>query len=533
MKTMLLSNVNMRPLVAFLRPWETTCGEFNSILLDLSDPASPAGSSEFGQILCLCDTDAMMGGALYGQGEPEQCEAFLNALESFSNKHSGKLVIANTFYLRAARWLNFADLLHPLSLRATEARLNERLIAIARANPNLLLLDTELLFRRYGENALLSDAFWYFGRIRYTNQMFRSMATMVRQAVDAYANRAKKVLILDLDNTLWGGILGEAGPLGIALSEDGAGRCYRDFQRAIKAVQRSGVLLGICSKNDPAEVDDVFDRNSMMVLNREDFACIRANWEPKPDNILNIADTLNLGVDSFLFIDDSPVEREFVRTAMPDVVVPEFPASIENLVAWFLGDVVPAWLGKYELTAEDQNKTAQYRVSEERRKLFSSLDLDGFLRDLRIETVFLLDPKEHLSRIAQLTQKTNQFNLTTRRYRIPEINRFLDSSDYGVVVLDYKDRFGAEGIVGLAILNYAEQRIDTLLMSCRIIGRKVEDRILSKVCDLFEARDCPRISAEFIPTGKNQQVAAFYDTHGFTLLSEDPDGRKLYERIVA
>jgi len=533
MRTMLLSNMNMQPLIAFLSPWEVTCGEFNSILLDISDPASPAGSSEFSQILCLYDSDAMMGDALYGQGKPEQCEAFLAALESFCNAHSEKVVIANTFCLGSARWLSFADLLHPLSLRAVEATLNERLIAIARANPNLLLVDTELLFRRYGEDTLLSDAFWYLGRIRYSNQMFRSMATLIHQAVDAYANRGRKVLILDLDNTLWGGILGEAGPLGIMLSEDGAGRCYRDFQRAIKAVQRAGILLAICSKNNPEDLDEVFDRNSMMVLHREDFACIRANWEPKPDNILNIAETLNLGVDSFLFIDDSPVERELVRTTVPGVVVPEFPARIEKLPAWFLRDVVPAWIGKYTLTTEDQNKTGQYRVNEERRQLSSSLDLDSFLRDLKIETVLHVDPVQQITRIAQMTQKSNQFNLTTRRYGVPEIQRFLDSPDHAVVLLEYKDRFGSEGAVGLAILDYAEPRIDTLLMSCRVIGRKVEDQILGKVCDLFQARGCPRITAEFTPTGKNRQVAAFYDSHGFTLISEEPDGRRIYERIIA
>ncbi len=310
-------------------------------------------------------------------------------------------------------------MLHPLSLRAAEARLNERLIAIARANPNLLLVDIELLFRRYGEDTLLSDSFWYLGRIRYSNQMFRSMAAVIHQLADAYANRSRKVLVLDLDNTLWGGIVGEAGPLGITLSEDGEGRCYRDFQRALKAVQRTGVLLAICSKNNPGDLDEVFDRNSMMVLRREDFACIRANWESKPQNIVNIAETLNLGVDSFLFIDDNPVERELVRTAVPGIVVPEFPARIENLLAWFLREIVPAWLGKYTLTDEDQNKTSQYRVNEERQQLSRSLDLNAFLRDLQIECVLHVDPAEQINRIVQMTQKTNQFNLTTRRYEIP------------------------------------------------------------------------------------------------------------------
>ncbi len=532
MQTLLLSNINMQPLIAFLRPWDVICGEFNSLLIDLSNPASIAGSSEFSRILCLYDSDMMMGDSLYGEGAPEQCEAFLTVLESFCTAHPDKVVVVNTFCFGTGRWLNFADLLHKQSLRAVEGRLNDRLVGIARTNANLLLVDTELLFRRHGEDTLLSDAFWYLGRIRYSNRMFRSMASMLLQSVDAYSNRSRKVLILDLDDTLWGGVVGETGPLGIALSEDGTGRCFRDFQRAIKGIQRTGVLLAICSKNNPGDLDEVFDRNSMMILHRGDFVCIKANWDPKPQNIHDIAENLNLGVDSLVFIDDNPVERELVRITLPGVVVPEFPSRIENLSSWFLREIAPAYFGKYAITTEDQNKTAQYRTNEERRQLSSSLDLGAFLENLQIECTIHVDPAEQILRIAQMTQKTNQFNLTTRRYDIPDIRRFLDSPDHAVVVAEYKDRFGSEGAVGLAILDYSESRIDTLLMSCRIIGRKVEEQILSKVRDLFRARGCSNVVGEFIPSRKNQQVAEFYDTHGFNLVSQERDGRKVYERII-
>ena len=532
MRGLLLSNINMQPLISFLQPWETVCGEFNSIIMDLVNPASQAASPEFNHILCIYDSDAMLGDAFYGDGTPEQCEAFLAAIESFCTAHPDKTVIANTFCFGTGRWLNFADLLHPLSIRATESRLNDRLLGIARANRNLLLIDMALLFRRHGEDNLLSDSVWYMGRIRYSNRMFRALATTIHHAADAYANRSKKVIVLDLDNTIWGGILGEAGPLGITLSEDGAGRCYRDFQRALKAAERLGVLLAICSKNNSDDLDEVFERNSMMVLRRQDFACIRANWEPKPSNILDIAETLNLGVDSFVFIDDNPFERDLVRQTLPGVIVPDFPARAETLPGWFLREIVPAWFGKYAITAEDHDKTRQYRANEERHHLSRGLDLEGFLTSLEIECTLSVDPAEQIVRVSQMTQKTNQFNLTTRRYEIPDIQRLIDSPDYAVIVLEYKDRFGSEGAVGLAIVNLVEARIDTLLMSCRIIGRKVEDRLLTEACDLLRARGCARILAEFIPTPKNQQVSKFYDTHGFSLLSEEPDGRKLYWRSI-
>lgn len=532
MKALLLSNINMQPLVALLKPWETNSGEFNSILLDLANPASAASSQEFTHLLCLFDSDTMLGEAGYGDGAPDQCDSFLSALEIFCAAHPRKVVVANTFCFRAARWLNFADLLHPQSLRSTEYRLNERLISIAHTCPNLLLLDIELIFRQHGEDALLSAPFWYLGRIRYTNRMFRSLAKTLHQLVDAWANRSRKVLVLDLDNTLWGGIVGETGPLGITLSEDGEGRCYRDFQRALKGLQRTGVLLTICSKNNPGDLDEVFDRNPMMILRREDFACIRANWQPKPENILDIAQTLNLGTDSFVFIDDNPVERDMVATVVPGVAIPQFPARAEDLPAWLLRDVAPTFFGKYTITAEDHGKTAQYRANEERRQLSGGLDLDAFLASLQIECEIRIDPAEQINRIAQMTQKTNQFNLTTRRYEVPDIHRFLNSPEHAVLLVDYKDRFGAEGSVGLAILDFAESRIDTLLMSCRVIGRRVEDRIIAKICELFRQRGQIRIVGEFVPTRKNQQVSGFYDSQGFTLLSQQENGKKIYERLL-
>jgi FkbH-like protein len=533
MRTLLLSNTNMQPLVAFLKPWEVVCGEFNSMLLDLSNPESPAASAEYGRILCLFDSDSLLGDAFHGEGAPEQCETFLAALDRFCATHPDKNVMANTFCFGTGRYLNFADLLHPQSLHTTEAKLNGRLIEMAHAHPNLLLVDFDLLFRRHGEDALLADSFWYLGRIRYSNLMFRSLAAMLHQAFDAYVGQSRKVLILDLDNTLWGGILGEVGSNGIALSEDGAGRCYRDFQRAIRALQRTGVLLAISSKNNATDLEEVFASNSMMVLRRNDFVSIRANWDPKPENILSIAETLNLGVDSFVFLDDNPVERDLVRTALPGVAVPEFPVRAEKLLSWFLREVVPAWFGKYNITAEDLAKTQQYRMNEERQCLSRSLDLDTFLVNLKIECTTHVDPVEQINRIAQMTQKTNQFNLTTRRYQIPEIQRFLDSPEYSVLLLEYKDRFGSEGSVGLAILNFRESRIDTFLMSCRVIGRKVEDRILAKAYELFRERGINRIMGEFLPTCKNQQVANFYGSHGFTLVAEEADGRKIYERFIS
>lgn len=533
MKALLLSNINMQPLIRVLRPWDVSCGNYDSMLRDLIAPDSQAASPDATHVLCLFDTDALLGGALYGAGQPEQCDAFLAALDSFCLRHPHKVVVANTFCLSSNRWLGFADVTDDASLKATEAALNLQLAKMAKTHANLLLFDLDVLIRRHGEDTLMSNAFWYAGRIRYTDRMFELLAHTIRCAIAAYGQKSRKVLVVDLDNTLWGGVVGELGPLGITLSEDGKGRCYRDFQHSLSAVKKTGVLLAISSKNNPADVEEVFDTNPMMVLRRDDFAIIRANWRPKSESIAAIAETLRLGLDSFVYLDDDPVEREAVARFLPEVAIPSFPDQVCNLQTWFTREVVPNYFAKYRITAEDSAKTEQYRANEARRKMVANFDLDGYLADLGIECAIHVDADNQLVRAAQMTQKTNQFNLTTRRYEITDIARFVESPQHAVLLLDYKDRFGAEGSVGLVIVDLAEGRIDTFLTSCRVIGRKVEDRLLDKALDLCRGRGHRRVIGEYIPTRKNQLAADFYETHGFARSMEYPDGRQIYERTLS
>ena len=532
MKGVLLSNINMQPLVRALRPWTVSARAYNSMLADLAAINSPATDQDVSHLFCLYDSDTLMGDAFYGGGRPEQCERFIQTLDSFCARHKDKVVIANLFSFSSNRWLGFADILHSDSLRAHEADLNEKLIIIARAHPNLLLIDFDLLFRRHGEAALLSDAFWYTARIRYTAFMFELLAKTIRRAIDAHAQRYKKVLVLDLDNTLWGGVVGELGPRDIAVSEDGIGRCYRDFQRCIKAVSRIGVLLAIVSKNNEADVNEVFDSNKMMILRREDFAAVRANWRPKAENIVEVAEDLNVGIDSFVLIDDNPVEREAIKKFLPEVAVPDFPERPEQLSTWFMQEIEPTYFAKYAISEEDAAKTEQYRSNQARQKLAASFDLDAYLAELGIKCSISVDNGDRLIRASQMTQKTNQFNLTTRRYEITDLARFVESHEYAMLMLDYRDRFGDEGSVGLAIVNVDEGRIDTFLMSCRVIGRKVEDRLLDKAIELCRFRGHSRITGEYIPTRKNEIAARFYDNHGFMPVNKSPDGRITYEKII-
>jgi len=245
-----------------------------------------------------------------------------------------------------------------------------------------------------------------------------------------------------------------------------------------------------------------------------------------------MAKTLNLGIDSFVFIDDNPVERGAVKKFLPEVAVPEFPDRVENLQSWFLREVSPVFFGKYAITAEDATKTAQYQAKAAREKLAASFDLDSYLAELGIECNVRVDDGSQVVRAAQMTQKTNQYNLTTRRYDVTDLARFVESVKHAVLMLEYRDRFGEEGTVGLAIVDLAEGRIDTLLMSCRVIGRKVERRLLDKAVEISRDRGLAKIVGEYFPTPKNVMAASFYEDNGFRLRQASADGGLIYERAI-
>jgi FkbH-like protein len=350
------------------------------------------------------------------------------------------------------------------------------------------------------------------------------------QLLDGVLSRTKKLLVVDLDNTLWGGVIGEEGIDGIQLGEDGVGKCYRDFQRAIAGLKRQGVLLAINSKNNLQDVQDAFERHPMMVLALDDFICKRINWSNKATNMAEIAAELNLGLDSFVFIDDNAVERQLVKENLPEVNVPDFPERPVQLRRWFVDSVVYSHFPRYRLTAEDQRKTEQYQANVGRQKLQESLDLQGFVEGLGITVRFYTDTLEHVDRATQLTQKTNQFNTTTRRYSPAQMRSFMESSSKGVVLLEYEDKFGKEGIVGLSLLDLDKGEVDSFLLSCRIIGRGVESRFLDEIERQMRETGHRAVTARFISTAKNQPASTLFEDHGYELCKKESNGTKLFKK---
>lgn len=340
----------------------------------------------------------------------------------------------------------------------------------------------------------------------YAPVAVQRIAAAYADAIVSTLRARRKVIVLDADNTLWGGVLGEDGANGVKIDKEYPGVLYVMFQNQLLRLKQLGFLLCVVTKNNEADFLELFNTRSLP-LKLEDFVAWRSNWEEKSYNIIELAKELNLGLDSFVFIDDNPFEIEEVRARLSGVECHLFPHDSPEDIISLLDRI--ASLRAHTLTAEDLVKTEQYRVEAERKSLAgASASLDDYLASLEIKVHVCVNEASHVSRIAQLTNKTNQFNLTTRRYTEPDIRRFMAEGhvyDFRVV-----DRFGDMGIVGVAIIKNGD--IDTFLMSCRALGRKIESGLLRYIID---DRGEQPLTASYRWTAKNSMVADFFDQNGF------------------
>jgi FkbH-like protein len=346
-----------------------------------------------------------------------------------------------------------------------------------------------------------------------------------QRKLDSIALKRKKCIVLDLDNTLWSGVLGEEGISGIKIGGDYPGKAFAFFQKSLLQLSKAGVILTVCSKNNEADVLEAWDKNPFMVLKKEHFAAYRINWTDKATNIKELADELNLGLDSFVFIDDNPTECELIKQMLPMVSVPEFPAQPYELPVFFK-KVVEDYFKVYSITEEDKKKTEQYKANAARAQAQHSFtDFGAFLESLDIQITIEAANEFNIPRIAQMTQKTNQFNLTTKRYTDADVKGFL-ANGWKIWCISVADRFGDNGITGCIMINGDE--IDTFLLSCRILGKGIEKAFIKKIMALLKESGISSVRAAYLPTAKNAQVADFYDRCSFTCTAKNADGSKNY-----
>ena len=399
--------------------------------------------------------------------------------------------------------------------------LNLRLCDLAMAHPGVFLIDLCALQSRVGRDQFFNSKIYYVGKLPIHTNCLPLVAKEVLDVIHAVRGEIKKVAVLDLDNTLWGGVIGDDGLAGIQIGELGLGHAFTEFQAWLKELKKRGVLLAVCSKNTESTAREPFEKHPEMVLRMEDFSIFVANWEDKAGNIRMIRDTLNLGMDSFVFIDDNPFERELVRSLVPGITVPELPDDPAEYVKYLREQNL---FETASYSEADASRTAQYqqevgRVQAQRQ----AGSFDDYLQSLDMTAQAKPFDSFHYPRIAQLTQRSNQFNLRTVRYTEDEIRAAAEDPDALTLYFTLKDKFGDYGLISVVIGRKQDDRtlfVDTWLMSCRVLKRGMEEFIINTLVKTAAEQGFTTIRAEYLPTAKNAMVKDIYETLGFTALGD-------------
>lgn len=415
-------------------------------------------------------------------------------------------------------------------LQAAVAEYNNALYAAEANHSNVKVIDITEFTRKYSASELFDWKFYFISQMGMNPKLNKDFKAWWDKKMNSVSLKRKKCLVLDLDNTLWGGVLGEEGIEGIKIGGDYPGKAFLYWQEALFELSKSGVILTVCSKNNEQDVLDAWEKNPFMVLKKEHFAAYRINWTDKATNIKELAQELNIGLDSFVFVDDNPTERELIKQMLPMVEVPEFPAQPYELMLFFK-QLVEDYFKVYSITDEDKKKTEQYKQNAARAQAQSSFaDFDSFLKSLDLRISIECASEFNIQRIAQMTQKTNQFNLTTHRYTDADIWGFLKEG-WKVWCISTADKFGDNGITG-AIMVKPTGEIDTLLLSCRILGKGIEIAFVKKILSILSENGIGSLTAKYVPTPKNAQVKDFWDKVGFQCIHEAKDGSKDYALLL-
>lgn len=405
---------------------------------------------------------------------------------------------------------------------------NQKLESLAAKNKHIKIVDISGFYNHYSQEQLIDWKFYYLSQMPLNPKLSKDFQTWFNRQVEITEMKRKKCVVLDLDNTLWGGILGEDGLEGIKMGESYPGNAYRSFQEYLLELHRKGIILTICSKNNEKDVIEVWNIHPDIILKKEHITTYRINWNNKADNIKSIAEELNIGLDSLVFIDDNPAERELIKQLLPEIAVPDFPNQPYDFSKW-MDSLTYHYFSTYRLTEEDLAKTLQYKENMTRKQMQSEFsDFDSYLKSLEIELTIEPANEINIVRMAQLTQKTNQFNLTTHRYTESDIQNFIDNN-FWIYGLRVKDKFGDNGLTGLIIIEIENNQayINTFLLSCRILGRKIEDEFLKYMLIKLKNTGVEVVKSDYIKTLKNSQVENFYERFHFEI-DASSDQQKSY-----
>lgn len=416
--------------------------------------------------------------------------------------------------------------------RALEVLWDNALKGICERHANVRMLPYRRVLTVLGEENAFSPKMWYMGRILLSVEAQKRLAELILGKIKLETDTPKKVLVLDLDNTLWGGLAGEWEHTPIQLSEEHGGLAYKNLQRVIAQMQKQGVLLALCSKNNPEDAEEILTSHPHMVLRPEHFVAKYINWNAKNENLMNLAAELNLGLESFVFVDDNPQERLLIQETLPQVTVTDFPAKAEDL-APFMTEIYHNYFEKAVLTKEDLNKTAQYADNAKRTAMQqTAVSFEDYLAQLKI-VVTRVDAGEQVSRLEAMLNKTNQFNLTTRRHTLSEVQELVCDLKKRVFVYQVEDCFGDNGIVAAVIVDVNKTPvIEEFVMSCRVMGKNVEYGIIAHVEQCLREEGYEEVFGSYIPTAKNKPVEQLYEQMGYERVSQGEAGEIISPEVI-
>ena len=438
----------------------------------------------------------------------------LNLAIQFIKKSNSKLIISNFsipifspyFICESKVDYGLKEMILDINKKLTEAVVNES---------SAYIFDFNEFVTKYGEINVFDYRQFLFGDIKVALDYIPYLADELMGYIKPILGINRKCIVVDLDNTLWGGIVGEDGFEGIELGPKAPGNAFVEFQHRLQSLNQRGIILAVNSKNNPDDALKVIREHPNMVLKEENFACLKINWNDKASNMREIAEELNIGLESIVYFDDEPANREFMRNALPDVLTVDLPKD-PSLLAPILMNMND--FNVLKITEEDTKRGEMYLQQNKRKKLAeSAITLEDFLEKLDMKIKIKKADKFTIPRISQLTLKTNQFNLTTNRYQEEEIRKFSQDSNMLVGCSQVEDKFGDNGITSAFIIkkNDSEWTVDTFLLSCRIMGRRIEDVIMGYILNEARKQKIAKVIAQYIPTKKNKPCEDFLPSLGF------------------
>lgn len=517
---------------------EMYSGDFDQYIFELMGEESDLHQFEPDLTLCLLDEHVIterLGDEWFIDEMEEKLQEMSNTLcELFSRyaQNAKGVLVLNTIALSSLTYYAFIDHRSKARLSRAWRGLNMQLLDLALEYKNIVLVDVEVLLQKPGVR-LREARMAAYAKMYMDESLLAQIAVEVRKIAQSIVGKTKKCLVLDCDNTLWGGVIGEDGLEGIALGGSPEGEAYVTFHKAIKRLGKQGIILALNSKNDKANTDKVFDSHPDTQLRQDDFVMQCVNWNPKHENLKELAARINIGTDHMVFVDDSDFECNLVKGMMPQVNVVQLSAEAPEHVEALLEG---GWFDALELTSEDYQRATQYKSEVAREACRAVYDsYEAYLRELDISVELFIPDALSMARIAQLTQRTNQFNLTTWRLSEQETQRLIEDKDWLIIGIRSADRFGDNGIVGAMFVQRLSEvngglvfAVKNILLSCRVFSRGIETSALHAVLAWAREEGAQKVFGEYIPSPKNGKFKNFFESNGFEALEQHAGGPVTY-----